>query len=121
MSRNKPWFVSGFSSAAGIIVEFNPKDGYVSSLVAFSGKFPDFNLRGFAISGSTAVGVSTKSIKLRHGQSSDATLTTIVVCGEPGASIFSVSNLLGLEAGYFALVSTVVHAQGGLTAMLWGD
>ena len=118
---NKAWFVSGFSTAAGVIVEWNPFDGYDSSAESFSGKLREYRLRGFAVSGSTVLAISTTPMKLRYGKSSDATLTSVAITAEPGASMLGVANLMGLEAGYFAIQSTVAHANGGLTVLMWGN
>jgi len=123
-NQNRPWFASGHSTAAGLIVEWNPMSGYVSSLSSQTphyGSLPTFRLRGFAISGSTAVAISTVPIKLNYGRSSGATLTTIFLCAEPGAGMLGAANIMGIEAGYFSIRSTVAHADGGLTGLLWGD
>ena len=114
-NANKPWFVSGFSTAAGIIVEFRPDQS------ADWGKTRDYKLRGFAVSGSTALAISTNPIKLIYGKSSAAELTTIVLTAEPGAGMLGAAQLMGLEGGYFAIESTVAHADGGLTVFMWGD
>ncbi len=118
---NKSWFVSGFSTAAGVIVEWNPNDGYNSSVESYSGKLPEYRLRGFAVSGSTVLAISSTPMKLRYGKSSDATLTSVVLTAEPGVGMLGAANLMGLEAGYFAIQSTVAHADGGLTVLMWGN
>lgn len=118
---NKAWLVSGFSTAVGVIVEWNPFDGYDSSAQSFSGKLREYKLRGFSVSGSTAVAISTLVISLRHGKSSDAPLTTLALCKEPGAGQQGITELEGINAGYFALYTSVAHADGGLVGMIWGD
>jgi len=120
-NKNQSWFKSGVSTADGIIVEWNPLDGYASSLAPVYGQLPSYNLRGFAVSGSSAAAASTKPIKIVYGQSSAHVLTTVYVCAEPGATLRVVDNLMGISGGYISLRSTIVHADGALTAMLWGD
>lgn len=111
--RNKPWFASTHSTAAGVILEHNPSIG------SFGGQ--KLRLRGFYISGSTAVNVSTTPIKLIYGDSSAGVLSTIELCNDPGASMVGVSQLMGLEGRYFAIESTAAHADGGLSVAMWGD
>jgi len=60
-------------------------------------------------------------MKLRYGRSSDATLTSIALTAEPGAGMLGAAHIIGLDAGYFAIQTTVAHADGGLTALIWGD
>ncbi len=111
--KNQPWFVSGFTTAAGVIAEYNPAQTVYNHR--------NFRLRGFAVSGSTTLAISTTPMKLRYGRSSDATLTSVALTAEPGASMLGAAHIIGLEAGYFAIQSTVAHANGGLTVLLWGD
>lgn len=118
---NKPWFVSGFSTAAGVIVEWNPMDGYASSLASYSGKLPNYRLRGFAVSGSTLLATSTTPMKVRFGESSAAPLTSMALTAEPGVGMLGVAGLMGIEGGYIAIQTTVAHANGGLTVLMWGD
>lgn len=73
------------------------------------------------MSGSTAVAISTLVIALRYGDSSGATLTTIALCKEPGASMIGAAGLMGIEFGYAAVHSSVAHSDGGLTASIFGD
>ena len=112
-NRNKPWFVSTFSTAAGVLLEKNPPAGSYGQNT--------LRLRGFYVSGSTAVVVSTTPMKLIYGDSSAGALTSIALCNEPGAGMIGVSQLMGLEGRYFALESTVAHADGGLSVAMWGD
>lgn len=122
--KNKPWFKSALSTASGVIVEWNPMALYVSSTPTVTphyGELPSYNLRGFAVSGSTAIAVSTLVISLRYGKSSAGTLSTIALCKEPGAAMLGADNLMGIEGGYFALYTSVAHADGGLVGMIWGD
>jgi len=111
--RNKPWFASTHSTAAGVILERNPAIG------SYGGQ--RLRLRGFAISGSTAVAVSTTPIKILYGDSSAGVLTTAELCNEPGAGMVGVSGIMGIEGAYIALETTVAHADGGLTFVMWGD
>ena len=111
--RNKPWFVSTHSTAAGVLLEQNPAVG------AYGGQ--KLRLRGFYISGSSAVAVSTTPMKLIYGDSSAGVLTTIDLCNEPGAGMVGVSQMMGIEGRYFAIESTVAHADGGLSLAMWGD
>src|SRR3990167_4442645 len=103
--RNKPWFVSTWSSAAGVLLEKNPAVG------SYGGQ--QLRLRGFYVSGSTAVAISTLPMKLIYGDSSAGALTTITLCAQPGANMIGVSQMMGIEGRYFAIESTVAHADGG--------
>ena len=88
---------------------------------SFSGDLPEFTLRGFSVAGSTVAAISTLVISLRYGKSSDATLSTLPLCKEPGVGQQGISQMKGIEAGYMALYTSVAHADGGLVGLLWGD
>ena len=115
--RNNPWFASTHSTAAGIILE--QRDSTFDA--AAQGFAPRrYRLRGFAISGSTAVAVSTTPIKILYGRSS-ADAITAELTNEPGAGMLGVANILGIEGEYIGFETTVAHADGGLTFLAWGD
>ena len=73
--RNKPWFASTHTTAAGIALEFSGQSGQTTAF-AYGGGRPVYRLRGVAVSGSTAVAVSTSPIKLVFGESSNNPATT---------------------------------------------
>jgi hypothetical protein len=114
--RNAPWFVSNFTTAAGILAE---KSAGGASTV--QGRRTQYRLRGYSVSGSTAIAVSSTPLKLRLGPSSDGPFTSHQIANEPGAGMIGAANIMGIEAGYIAIQSTVAHADGGLSVMLWGD
>ena len=116
--RNRPWFVSTNTTAAGVALEYNPIS---TAKGAYGVQFAGYRLRGYSISGSTAVAVSSTPIKLIYGASSGAALTSEELCNEPGAGMVGVNGIMGIEGGYFALETTVAHADGGLTFSMWGD
>lgn len=115
--RNKPWFASTHTTAAGIALE---KSIPISTASQY-GRQTELRLRGFAISGSTAVAISTTPIKVIWGASSVSPQTTAELCNEPGIGMVGVAGIMGIEGGYIALETTVAHADGGLTFMMWGD
>ena len=119
--KNREWFESSYSTAAGTIVEYNPLDGYASSLSPMYGELPEYHLRGVAVSGSSAAAASTTPIKLVYGQSSAHTLTTVYLFSEPSSGMRFLDNLMGLNGGYFSIRSTIAHADGALVAAMWGD
>ena len=120
MGKNKPWFASTHTTAAGIALEYTGGFSSLTTEVTYGGK-RTYRLRGFAISGSTTVAISTLPIKVIYGDSSANPHTTAELCNEPGAGMIGVSGIVGIEGGYIALETTVVHAHGGLTFMMWGD
>ena len=115
--RNPAWFASTHTTAAGIALE----QSQVGTTDMQGRSDRVFRLRGFAVSGSTAVAISTSPIKVIYGDSSVAPEITAELCNEPGASMTGVSGIMGIEGGYIALETTVAHADGGLTFMMWGD
>ena len=116
--RNSPWFASGFSTAAGVIVE---KSVAPLTTLTGTGNPTQYRLRGYSVSGSTALAISTNPIKLRLGPSSAGPFTSHRIANEPGIGMIGATRLQGIEAGYIAIQTTVVHANGGLTVMIWGD
>ena len=115
--RNSPWWVSTFSTAAGILLEQSQP-----ATTDMQGRNQRrFRLRGFSISGTSVVAVSTTPIKVVYGYSSIAPENTVVLCHQPGASMIGASGLVGVEGGYIAIESTIVHADGGLVVTMWGD
>ena len=118
--RNQPWFASTHTTAAGVALEFAGRSA-ATTAAQFGSAAPKYRLRGFAVSGSTAVAVSTSPIKVIYGESSAGANTTAEICNEPGASMVGVAGIVGIEGGYIALETTVAHADGGLTFMMWGD
>lgn len=122
--KDAPWFASTHTTAAGVALEFTGTTDHSSldSTQTGYGTLPrTYRLRGFAVSGSTAVAISTDPIKILYGDSSGATLTTAELCQEPGIGMVGISGLVGIEGGYIALETTVAHADGGLTFSMWGD
>lgn len=118
--RNNPWFASTFTTATGIALEYAGQSGATTG-AQFGASKPVYRLRGFAISGSTAIAISTLGIKIIYGDSSETPATTATLCAQPGAGSIVVDGILGIEAGYIALESTVAHADGGLYFAMWGD
>ena len=118
--RNQPWFVSTHTTAAGVALEFAGRSAATTG-AQFGAAVPKYRLRGFAVSGSTSVAISTSPIKVIYGESSLGAATTAELCNEPGSGMIGVSGLVGIEGGYIALETTVAHADGGLTFMMWGD
>ena len=123
--RNSEWFVSGQSTAKGIICEWNPMDGYVSSTPTVTphyAELPQYNLRGFLVSASSATAASTLPVSLRYGNSSAGTLSTIALCADVGSgNKIHADNLMGIQGGYFALYTSQVHADGGIVGCMWGN
>ena len=119
--RNQPWFVSTHTTAAGIALEYTGGKSSATTAAAFGAQPPRYRLRGFSVSGSTAVAISTTPIKIIWGHSSLSPLSTSEVCNEPGAGMVGISGILGIEGGYIAIETTVAHADGGLTFCMWGD
>src|SRR3990167_6958684 len=111
--RNLPWFASTHTTAAGVALEFSGPT--LTTDARFGANLPVFRLRGFAVSGSTAVAVSTTPIKVIYGDSSAGGLTSAEICNEPGVGMVGVSGIVGIEGGYISLETTVAHADGGLT------
>ena len=118
--RNTPWFVSTNTTAAGIALEYTGVTAGTTN-VRFGANGPRYRLRGFSVSGSTAVAISTTPIKIIWGESSLTPLSTSEVCNDPGAGMVGISGLVGIEGGYIAIETTIAHADGGLTFCLWGD
>ena len=115
--RNVPWFASTNTTAAGVAIERSQ-----APTTDMQGRQDRrFRLRGFAISGSTSVAISTSPIKVIYGDSSIAPQTTAELCNDPGSGMVGVSGIMGIEGGYIALETTVAHADGGLTFVMWGD
>ena len=121
MYRNQPWFVSTNTTAAGIALEYTGGKSSATTAAAYGSQPPRYRLRGFSVSGSTAVAISTTPIKLIWGASSLSPASTSELCNEPGAGMAGISGLLGIEGGYIAIETTVAHADGGLTFAMWGD
>lgn len=119
--RNNPWFASTHTTAAGIALEYTGGLSSRTTAAQYGSQKPIFRLRGFAISGSTAVAISTDPIKIIYGESSDNPQTTADLCNEPGAGMVGVDGIVGIEGGYIALETTVAHADGGLTFAMWGN
>jgi len=117
--RNTPWFASTNTTAAGVALEYSGPP--LTTDARFGANLPVFRLRGFAISGSSAVAISTNPIKVIYGDSSAGGLTSAEICNEPGAGSIVLDGILGIEGGYIALETTVAHADGGLTFLMWGD
>ena len=117
---NKPWFVSAHTTAAGIALEYTDKN-VRTSVAQYGAGQVTYRLRGFAVSGSTAIAISTTPITLIYGNSSLSPQTTLAITNEPGIGMVGANDLMGLEGGYFALETTVAHAHGGLTFLMWGD
>ena len=65
--------------------------------------------------------VSTTPIKVIYGDSSAGGLTSAQICHQPGVNPIVVDGILGIEGGYIALESTIAHADGGLTLLMYGD
>ncbi len=120
MGQNNPWFVSTHTTAAGIALEYTGGFSSLSTEVTYGGK-RRFRLRGYTVSGSTGVAISTDPIKIIYGDSSVSPHTTAELCNEPGIGMVGVSGIMGIEGGYIALETTVAHADGGLTFVMWGD
>jgi hypothetical protein len=119
--RNQPWFISTNTTAAGIALEYTGGKSSATTAAALGAQPPRYRLRGFSVSGSTAVAISTTPIKIIWGHSSLSPLSTSEVCNDPGVNPFVVTDLMGIEGGYLALETTVAHADGGLTFAMWGD
>ena len=115
--RNNAWFQSTHTTAAGIALEQRASTFDAASIGYMP---PVYRLRGFAVSGSTAVAISTTPIKVIYGRSSIDAITQEIT-NEPGAGIVGVTGLIGIEGEYIALETTVAHADGGLTFIMFGD
>ena len=115
--RNNPWFVSTHTTAAGVLLE--QSDPPTTDMQGRPNR--RFRLRGFAVSGTTAIAVTTEALKIIYGESSIAPQTTVALCAQPGANLFYQNGLMGIEGGYIAIASTAAHADGSLVISMWGD
>ena len=116
---NKQWYASAQSTAAGIIVEYTGRSSPTNA--GGTGQTERYRLRGVAISGTSAVALSTVPLMVHTGDSSAGVLTSQAIMSQRGVNGLMLTGLMGIEGGYIAISSTIAHADGGLTVSIWGD
>ena len=116
--RNRPWFASTISTAAGVVLERSQ----VGTTDMQGRHDRRFRLRGICVGGSTAAAAATtNSIRVLYSDSSIGIQNTAVLCRDPGSSQVVIDGLMGIEGGYIALETTLAAADGGRTYSMWGD
>ena len=109
------WFVSGMSTAVGVICEKAASSG--GNLTYSSRRM--LELHGYAIQTASSLAASTVCATLRIGVSSAIGLSSIMIGLDTPE--FAMSNDgLNVKGQYFAIAAGTTHVTG-MVASMWGD